>query len=195
MTTKPRTLLPAPWRAGIFIVLFSTAAAAQTEPGDPDINFLFSGEEIVSAVMLVGITIVIHGIGMIYALRAALTFRRWVQTHRFQRLFVVGVGPLILAGWIIFMTHLVEIWAWALFLYGVGAISNLANAYYFSLLQYATVGSDMTLPFHWRGFAGALPIAGLLSFAWSAAIMVTLSSGFQAEHLKMLEERRSKRRR
>jgi hypothetical protein len=48
---------------------------------------------------------------------------------------------------------------------------RLAASYYFSLMQYSTAGSSLNLPPHWRLLEGMLPIAGLMTFAWSTGVL------------------------
>ena len=57
----------------------------------------------------------------------------------------------------------VPLLVWALFFLWQGAITDASNAYYFSLMQYTTVGSRYNLPPRWRLLDGMLPIAGLMT--------------------------------
>ena len=80
---------------------------------------------------------------------------------------------------------------WAAFFYLHDALPTPDSAYYFSLLQYTTVGSDLSLPNRWRLLGGMIAMGGLLTFAWSTTVLLTLAQRFQAEELKRLADRRA----
>ena len=71
---------------------------------------------------------------------------------------------------------------------------NVSTAYYFALLEYTTIGSNLNLPLHWRLLEGLIAIAGVLTFAWSTGILLTLAQSFQEQQLLVLEQRRERHR-
>jgi hypothetical protein len=72
---------------------------------------------------------------------------------------------------------------------------NASTAYYYALLEYTTLGSSLHLPLRWRLLEGLIAIAGVLAFAWSTSILLTLAQGFQEQQLLALERRRERHQR
>jgi len=70
-----------------------------------------------------------------------------------------------------------------------GAFPNRSIAYYFSLNEYTTVGSGVSLPLNWRLLEGMIATAGLLTFAWSTGVLVTLAQTFQDQRIHWLRQR------
>lgn len=150
-------------------------------------SYTTSLEEVLWGTALVAITMAIHGFGMLLTLFICHSLKR--DTDRAQS-FLRGVSVLILASWMIVLVHLVELLVWAAFFLWQEAMPNASVSYYFSLLQYTTVGSAYNLPFRWRLLEGLLPIAGLLTFAWSTGVLFTLAQEFQSRQLTAILERR-----
>ena len=48
-------------------------------------------------------------------------------------------------------------------------------------------------PLHWRLLDGMLPIAGLMTFAWSPGTLFTLAQEFQTTQLSRIHKRRAER--
>ena len=130
--------------------------------------YVTSLREIVWGVMLVASTMIIHGFGMILTLRVNNAFK-----PRLERTpsFILGVFALILASWMIILVHLCEV----------------------AVNEYTTVGSNYNLPQSWRLLEGMVATAGLLGFAWSTGVLVTLAQGFQEHQLQLLKQRRENR--
>jgi hypothetical protein len=161
------------------------AALADDQPINPDINPVFAADTIVAAFLLVALTMTLHGFGMLITLRGYNRLRGALA--RFGQSFV-GIVPLIVASWMILVTHLAELIVWALFIRWQRAIPDLSDAFYFSILQYTTVGSRFTLPFRWRGLEGVLAICGLLTFAWSTGVLMAMALEFQNRHVRGRKE-------
>jgi len=157
----------------------------------PTPTYVTSLEEILWGICLVAITLVLHAFGMVMTLRVNGALQPKVVR---AQSFVWDVGLLILSSWMIIVVHLFEVLVWALFIYWKQAIPNLNTsvAYYFSLNEYTTVGSNYNLVFKWRLLEGMLATAGLLAFAWSTGILLTLAQGFQDRQMQHLRDRRSK---
>ena len=75
-----------------------------------------------------------------------------------------------------------------------GRDPNASTSYYFALMQYTTVGSAWSLPLRWRLLDGMLPIAGLMTFAWSTGVLFALAQDFQSTQLSLVHARRQARR-
>ena len=155
----------------------------------PQINIFFSAEEIFWGVVLVAFTMLMHGYGMLLVLRVATFLGIRVRRSRSPTL---SVARLILVSWMIMFLHLFEVFIWALFFYFSGGIPDASNAYYFALGEYTTLGSAFNLPFHWRLLEGMTSIAGLLTFAWSTGVLLTLAQEFQDRQLEFLLKRNKK---
>jgi len=158
----------------------------------PTPTYVTSLEEILWGICLVAVTLVIHAFGMVMTLRVNGALQPKVAQ---VRSFIPDVGLLILSSWMIILVHLFEVLVWALFIYWKQAIPNLNTsvAYYFSLNEYTTVGSNYTLVFKWRLLEGMLATAGLLAFAWSTGILLTLAQGFQDRQMQFLRDRHNRR--
>jgi hypothetical protein len=151
--------------------------------------YVISLHELFWGGMLVAITMAMHGFGMLGILRITNALK-----HRFERKtgFVSGLFILILASWMILLVHLTEVMVWAAFFLWKGAFPNHSIAYYFSLNEYTTLGSSYNLPTNWRLLEGMIATAGLLTFAWSTGILLTLAQEFQDQQLQALKRRREK---
>lgn len=139
-------------------------------------------EEVLWGSVLVAITLAIHGFGMLLTLRVD---NRLNERFPPPRSFVFGMSSIILASWLIIMVHLAEVFVWAGFFLWKGALAggNASLSFYFALLEYTTLGSNYNLKLNWRLLEGMIAIAGLLTFAWSTGVLLTLAEAFQAEQL------------
>jgi hypothetical protein len=153
-------------------------------------SYVTSLEEVLWGITLVAITMAIHGCGMLFTLFTSHMLKQeTVVAPSFSR----GVSVLILASWMIVLVHLIELLVWAAFFLWQGAMPNASTSYYFALMQYTTVGSSFNLPLRWRLLDGMLPIAGLMTFAWSTGVLFTLAQEFQTGQLSAIHERRRAR--
>jgi multisubunit Na+/H+ antiporter MnhG subunit len=153
-------------------------------------QYVISLEEILWGGTLVAITMAMHGLGMLGILRVSNGLK-----HRFEPKpsLTTGLLILILASWMIMLLHLTEVVVWAAFFLWKGAFPNHSVAYYFSLNEYTTVGSNYNLPLRWRLLEGTIATAGLLTFAWSTGILLTLAQDFQDTQMRLLKQKREKR--
>jgi hypothetical protein len=154
--------------------------------------YVISLREVFCGIILMAMTLVMHGLGMILALRVSRSF-----SERFEQgpSLLAGLTTLILASSIITVVHCLEVIIWAAFFFFVtGGMPNTSTAYYYALLEYTTLGSSLNLPINWRLLEGLTAIAGVLTFAWSTSVFVTLAQGFQEWQLQILSARRKKRR-
>ena len=154
-------------------------------------QYVISLEEVCWGGILVAITMAMHGLGMLTILRVSEGLK-----HRFEPKpsFASGLFLLILASWMIMVVHLSEVVVWASFFLWKGAFPNHSLAYYFSLNEYTTVGSNFSLPLRWRLLEGMIATAGLLTFAWSTGVLLTLAQDFQEQQMRLLKQKRERRR-
>lgn len=146
--------------------------------------------EILWSGTLVATTLAMHGLGMIWILHA---IERLQKRYAANQSFAPGLGLVILASWMIILVHLIEVILWAGFFLWQGALPNPSIACYFSLMQYTTVGSSIDLPLEWRLLQGMISIAGLMTFAWSTAVLLTLVRDFQDQQVQRLNTRKGRR--
>jgi hypothetical protein len=155
-------------------------------------NYVTSFEEVLWGITLVAITMAIHGCGMLVTVFTCHAVRQHGPEGTVS--FLRGGAVLILASWMIVLIHLVELLAWAAFFLWQDAMPNASTSYYFALMQYTTVGSAWSLPLRWRLLDGMLPIAGLMTFAWSTGVLFALAQDFQSTQLSLVHARRQARR-
>ena len=126
---------------------------------------------------------------MLYTLRFSGAYKQ-----RFGKVpsFVTGMTALILASWMITLAHILEVMMWAGFFQWKHCFVNYSTAAYFALNEYTTVGSNFSLPQNWRLLEGMISTAGLLGFAWSTGVLLTLAQEFQEQQLQILKQRREK---
>ncbi len=134
-------------------------------------------------IALIALTMAMHAVG-IPATRFAVQ-RLWTRWPP-RRGAYGGAPVLILASWMIVVVHLLEVIVWSAFLLWRGALNSAADAFYFTLCQYVTVGSDLSLPDRWRLLGGMIAMAGLLTFAWSTAVLLTLEQRVEKARLAAL---------
>ena len=154
-----------------------------------DLQYVTSLEEGVWGGILIAITLVIHGLGMIWTARASNALK-----HRYEhnQSFALGMGIVIVASWIIITVHLLEVMVWAAFFVWKNAMPTASLSYYFALMDYTTLGSNYNLPLRWRLLEGMIGIAGLMTFAWSTGVLLSLAQAFQDQQLQNMRRRREK---
>jgi hypothetical protein len=135
--------------------------------------------EVLWGIVLIAVSMLIHAVGMPATLTVAdRLWSRWPSGG--GRFDLGGVSVLVAGSWMIVLVHLVEVAVWAEFLLWRGALASTPDAFYYALCQYATVGSELTLPTRWRLVGGMIAMAGLLTFAWSTAILLQLAQQVEA---------------
>lgn len=74
------------------------------------------------------------------------------------------------------VSHLAQMYVWAIFLYSLGIMENPHKAVLFAGSTYTTVGfiTD-ALPMHWQLLGVIMATTGLFAFAWSTSTMFALS--------------------
>jgi hypothetical protein len=154
-------------------------------------HYVTSIDEIVWGSLLVALTLVIHGFGMIWTLRISNALKRRFEP---DPSFLAGITILILTTWIITFVHIAEIMVWAGFFQWKDCFHNYSEAAYFAFMDYTTVGSEYNLPQDWRLLEGMIATAGLMGFAWSTGVLLTLAQEFQEQQLGQLKKRDEKRR-
>lgn len=152
--------------------------------------YVTSVRELVAGILLVAVTIAIHGFGMLLTLRST---SRMKERADLNPRFFSGLWVLILASWMIIFVHLVEVGVWASFFHlrhaVKDAVPTFSTAYYFAMMDYTTLGSAFTLKPEWRLLSGMIAIAGLLTFAWSTGVLLMLAQSFQEKLMERIAKR------
>jgi hypothetical protein len=141
-------------------------------------------EELVWGLMLLALSMTIHGLGMVATLHVASSFKKRFAS---AEPFLVGIGTIIVGSWLIVTVLITEIVMWASFFQWKQCFSTFSTATYFTGLQYTTVGSSLNLPKEWRLLEIMLSVAGLMGFAWSTGVLMTLAQDFQSRQLRLLD--------
>jgi hypothetical protein len=146
--------------------------------------------EVLCGCVLLAATLALHGGGVLVTLRSTGALKQRAGPASAG---VAGMGILIVASWLLVLLHLLEVIVWALFYFWSDALNtpdaNASLAYYFALMEYTTIGSAYNLKLDWRLLEGMNGIAGLLTFAWSTSVLITLAEEFQRERLRAIEGR------
>src|SRR5664279_2806420 len=143
--------------------------------------YVTSAREIGWGLLLVAVSLGMHAVGMLTVLRFNAAFKRRVGANPS---FVRGLTGLILSSWMILSVHLCEVMMWTQFFTWKKCFPNWSITLYFSLNEYTTLGSPLDLPSNWRLLEGMIATAGLLGFAWSTGVLLTVASAFQDLELK-----------
>ena len=130
--------------------------------------------------ILVAATLVVHAFGMLWTLRWSAALK---DRYQHDPTLPGGVVILIVTVWMITIVHILEVIVWAAFLQWKDCFANFSQAVYFALMQYTTVGSDYRLPENWRLLSGMIATSGLMGFAWSTGVLLTLAQDFQQQQL------------
>ena len=152
--------------------------------------------EILWGGILIAITMALHGCGMVGVLRVnGALASRFKPAGTLAR----SLSILIATSWLIVMVHLVEVLVWAGFFYWRDAVNpntsgsaNTSLCYYFALLDYTCLGSNYNLRQNWRLLEGMISMTGLLTFAWSTGVLMTLAQEFQDQQMQRIKKRREK---
>jgi hypothetical protein len=144
-------------------------------------------EEVGWGIALIAITMMLHAFGMLVTLTVGgATQNRLRATAGF----FTNIRVLVVTSWVIVFVHLGEVAIWAGFFVWREAMPSMSAAYYYSLMQYVTVGSELTLPVRWRLLGGLIGIAGLLTFAWSTTVLLRLAQRFEERQMHVIASRR-----
>lgn len=147
--------------------------------------YITSIEEIVWALLLLGVTIGIHAYGMLFVIRTDhILSRKGANLLRTYQ----SIGKSIVIGWVIILIHLLEVGVWAGFFYTKEIMPNLSLSFFVALMDYTTLGCNYAMPNHWRLLEGMIAIAGLLTFAWSTGVLFTIVDVFQKNHREHLRK-------
>lgn len=129
-------------------------------------------EQILLGSFVLGVCILIHVIVLIWSISLIKILGPKLARYSAKvRLAVL----LIKALWFVIISHSIQVWIWALTFVVMAAVPSLADAVYFALATYTTLGyGDIILGAEFRVYAALASVAGLLSFGLSTAFLVGL---------------------
>jgi hypothetical protein len=129
-------------------------------------------EQLSYAIVLVALTVAIHGAVLILSMHKLslderIAHRSFLRdTWLLSRLAVRTV-----------LAHLLEISLWAAFFLWRDVMPDAATSFYFSAVTYATIGyGDVVPPPEWRLLASVEGITGILMCAWSGGFFFAVAS-------------------
>jgi len=157
-----------------------------------DVEYVTRVDEVLWGGLLLAMTIVIHGIGMLLTVRAADSIKEATEAVR-SRFPAMGLVVLIIAAWMIILVNLVEVAMWSGFFIWKHAQPSIFSAFYNAMLNYTTLQAGY-LPLRWRLLEGMLAMSGLMTFAWSTSVLFSLAQEFIDQALLLTRQRRAKRR-
>lgn len=129
-------------------------------------------EQILLGSFVLGLCILIHVIILIWSVSLIKILGPRLARYSTKVRFAV---LLIKALWFVIISHSVQVWIWAVSFVFMSAIPTLADAVYFALATYTTLGyGDIILSAEFRVYAALASVAGLLSFGLSTAFLVGL---------------------
>ena len=131
----------------------------------------------------------IHFLGM---LAVQAVYARRVSQYRY--LSVAQQAGLALLLFMMLITHILEVFGWAVVLYSLGAIATFRDANYYVSVTYTTLGyGEGTLPVNWRFLAPMIAMSGLFAFGWTASVMFRIVTQDTATRKSPVDESRASR--
>jgi hypothetical protein len=144
------------------------------------LHFIFSA-------VLIFATVALHALastGVLMWLHSPIGLSK-VRGGPVSRTAVIGGVVLMLA-----MVSVLESGVWAAFYLAMGAISDVNEALYFSLVTFTTLGyGDVTLSEEWRLLGAFQAANGIIIFGWTTALIVALLQQISANIKVQLKSR------
>ena len=105
-----------------------------------------------------------------------IEFKKRIRSLVDQGRIVMAHAPFFAAIITLLMSHMVQIFIWARFLYYPGIVPDIHQAVILSGSTYTTVGfATDNLPIQWQLLSVIMAVTGLFAFAWSTSSMYALS--------------------
>ena len=146
-----------------------------TEQALLELDFRYA-RQILAALLPMGLTVILHGIGIDQVHRFFKRFGRPVMSgpHRAARTAVtIGMVAILL------VSHFVGVVVWAAFYYLTGMTGNMTYAMLYSINAFTTMGdSNIVLPGEWTGFGNFEAMTAMLMFGWSTAVLANIVGKF-----------------
>ncbi len=128
--------------------------------------------QILSGSILLLACVAIHVFILATTIASFISLRPWLTAQPHLRRWLIILGVALTA---IIVANTIEVWLFAVTVHAVGALPTMADAVYFVLVTYTTLGyGDVVLEAEYRIFGAFAAIAGLLVFGLSTAFLVKL---------------------
>ncbi len=128
--------------------------------------------QILSGSVLLLACVAIHVFILATTIACFLSMRQWLMAQPHLRRWLIILGVALMA---IIVANTVEVWLFAIAVHGFGALPTMADAVYFVLVTYTTLGyGDVVLEAEYRIFGAFAAITGLLVFGLSTAFLIKL---------------------
>src|SRR4030095_2771100 len=140
--------------------------------------------EAITALMLIGICLVIHSGGILVIGRALMRRRQEIErragTYNTAMVLIVVFAALM-------VLHVAENCIWAAFYTWRGLFGHYETSLYFSLSTYTTIGyGDVLLPEKWRLLGALEGISGVLLCGLSTAFLFAVVSSLFQFHIQRM---------
>lgn len=133
------------------------------------------------ATVMVLLCVAIHGLGLFSLTRVMRTETAIERLRHIRPLSPRGGAFTLSIVLAMFALHGIEIWAFALAYWAIGAVDGFEGALYFSTISYSTVGYNDThiLP-EWRLVGAFESILGVFLLGWSTAFFFRMLGRIEA---------------
>ncbi len=129
--------------------------------------------ELSLATLMVTVTVLIHGTGLILLARLLRLETQREGTGHMHPTSLRDLGILLFAILALIGLHGIEIWVYGLLYLTIGAVDNLRDAIYFSTITYGAIGySDEVMAEKWRLVSAIEGINGIIMIGWSTAFLI-----------------------
>lgn len=129
--------------------------------------------ELALATLMVTVTVLIHGGGLILLARLLRLETRQEGAGHMHPDSLWGLGLLLFAILALIGLHGVEIWIYGFLYLAIGAIGELRDAVYFSTITYGAIGyDDDVMAQEWRLVSAIEGINGIIMIGWSTAFLI-----------------------
>lgn len=120
--------------------------------------------------LLVTATVLIHSI-LSYVILKLIHKRQTPKKHKSRLTAIIFIDLVVL---LIVFAAFIEAVIWGCSFYLLGALDNVFEAIYFSIVTLTTLGyGDITLSSEWRILASFEAIVGVVMFGWSTALLMS----------------------
>ena len=132
-------------------------------------------EQLFVSALMVLLTVLIHGIGILALARFLRIEAREEAEEHIHPMSLRGISVTLSLVLGLFVLHGIEIWVYAFVYLWLDALPTLSDAVYFSTITYATTGyDDDVLVEAWRMVAAIEGVNGIILLGWSTAFFVTV---------------------
>lgn len=127
-------------------------------------------ENLVAGSVLVVITVVMHGVGL---LGLSFALKGTIARYGPHLTFVGTVVAMVATVLGLFLLHTLEIWTWAIAYLVLGALPDMQSALFFSTLSFSTLGAEsVSATPQWQLFGSFEGVNGFLLIGWSTAYLI-----------------------